>query len=314
MTVLKKATLILPLLFWLESCGDADDTPRLARDTRATDGKAQAIFNSGLAAEKAGKSKRAIKNYRKIANEYPLFPSAHEAAYRRGKLLMAAGEPLEAFESFENVLTKYPASPHYTESMKNQQKIALDAANGNITESFIWIKTRVSVKDCVEMLKQVRQNAPRTPAAELAQFTIGRLYQKEGGDLNYPRAISAYRELTREYPDSKYAPGAQLQIGKILLNSAKKGNQDSANLDRARQVFDDLILAYPSSKEAGIARAEIKKLSTGEIKRTFDIAEFYRKKGNTPSALFYYQETVNRSKSGPLHDKAAAWVKKLSKP
>ncbi len=315
MTVLKKAALLLPLAFLGASCGGSDDTPRLARETRMSDPAAQALFNEGLAAQKAGKTKRALKRYRTVTLKYPLFLSAHEAAYRRGKILEADGEPLEAFDAFNDVLTKYPASPYYADAMKRQQTIALNAANGNITESFIGLlKTRVSVKDTAEMLTRVRENAPRAPSAELAQFTLGRLYQKDGGDINSDRAIQAYRELTRDYPDSKYAPNAQLQIGKILLASARKGNQDSANLDRARQAFDDLLIAYPESEEASLAKAELAKLSAGEIKRNFDIAEFYRKKGNLSSAIFYYQETVKRSKSGTLHDQAQSWIKKLSRP
>jgi outer membrane protein assembly factor BamD len=315
MNVLLRTLFFSSFALFAVSCGSGDDAPRLASDTRASDPKAQVIFNEGLAAEKSGNIKRALKNYRTVSTKYPLFLSADEAAYRRGKLLERTGEPLDAFDAFDDVLTKYPASKHYAESMKRQQKIALDTANGNIKESFIGlVKTRVSVKDTARMLTKVRENAPRAPSAELAQFTLGRLYQKEGGPISSDRAIAAYRELTREYPDSKYAPEAQYQIGKILLSYNKKGNMDSANLDRAKRAFDDILIGYPDSKQAALAKKELARISTGEIQRTFDIAEFYRKKGNISSALFYYQETVNRSKSGPLHDEAKRWINELAKP
>ena len=310
----KLALFCLPALFFFSSCGDSEETPRLARETRASDPKAQALFNEARAAEKAGKTKRATKLYRTLGIKYPLFLSAHEAAYRRAKLLERAGEPLEAFEAYNDILTKYPASPHYAEAMNRQQAIALDTANGNITESFVWVKTRVGLKDTAAMLTQVRENAPRAPSAELAQFTLGRLYQKEGGDRNAIKAIAAFRELTRDYPNSRYAAPAQYQIGKILLSSARKGNQDTANLDRARQAFEDLLIAYPDSKEAPLAKGELTKLKGGETKRLFEVAEFYRKKGNVSSAIFYYQETLNRSRSGSLHDQAQSWINKLSRP
>ena len=315
MTFFKQALFLCSISFWLASCGGSDDTPRLARDTRASDPKAQALFNEGMAAEKSGDLKKARKRYRAVTLKYPLFTASHEAAFRRGKLLEKKGDPLEAFEAYNDVLTKYPASPHYAAAMKRQELIAQQSANGNITQSFIGINTRVSTKDTAKMLTRVRENAPRSPSGEWAQFTLGRLHQKEGsGDISTGRAIAAYRELTRDYPNSKYAPEAQYQIGRILLSAAKTGNQDSANLDRAKRVFDDLLIAYPDSKQARLAKAEIATLASGEVQRNFDIAEFYRKKENIPSALFYYQETIRRSKQGPLAAQARSWIQKLSKP
>lgn len=315
MTPFKQILLLCVSLHLLVSCGGVDETPRLASETRASDPKAQALFNEGLAAEKAGKRKRALKRYRIINERYPLFLRADEAAWRRGRLLEQAGEPLEAFEAYHDLLTKYPASPHYLDALNRQVQIAHGAAEGNITRSFVGIKSRIGVKETAEMLTQLRDNAPRAASAERAQHTLGRLYQKEGSDRkNSTEAINAYRELTREYPNSRYAPDALLQIGKILLASAKSGNQNTANLDQAQQAFDDLLIRYPDSKEAEVARTEIANLRQGEIKRTFDIAEFYRKKGNIPSALFYYQETVNRSQQGSLRAQAQAWIQKLRQP
>lgn len=315
MSHFKQIISLCSLIVMLASCGGSDETPRLARNTRASEPEAEALFQDALTAEKAGQFKKARKRYRTITNKYPLYLKADKAAYQRGRLLEQAGEPLEAFEAYNDVLTKYPASSHYADSMARQEKIARAAANGNITQSFIGLKSRISVKDTAQMLTQVRDNAPRAPSAARSQYTLGRLFQQEGdGGSSSDKAVAAYRELTREYPNSQYAPDAQFQIGKILLSSAKEGNQDTANLDRAKQAFDDLLLRYPDSQEAKLARVELAKLARGEIERTFNIAEFYRKKGNIPSALFYYQETVNRSKSGSLRAKAQGWINQLSQP
>ena len=163
------------------------------------------------------------------------------------------------------------------------------------------------------MLAKVRQNAPRAISAEKAQYTIGRIYQSRGKQISHVvLAISAFRELTRDFPDSKYAPDAQYQIGEILLTQSRKGNQDSANLDRAKRAFEDVLIRYPTSKQAKMAKAQITKLASGNIQRSFDIAEFYRKKGQISSALVYYRDTVIRSNSGPLRASAQGWINKLS--
>ena len=68
------------------------------------------------------------------------------------------------------------------------------------------------------MLAKVRQNAPRAPSAAKAQYAIGRVYQSRGDQASHVvLAITAFRELTRDFPDSKIAPDAQYQIGEILF-------------------------------------------------------------------------------------------------
>jgi outer membrane protein assembly factor BamD (BamD/ComL family) len=220
---------------------------------------------------------------------------------------------LDAFDAYDAILTKYPASPHYAEAIKRQETIAHQAAQGHIKNSFIGIKSRVDVKKTTSMLRKVRDNAPRAASADRAQFTIAEVHQSRGsGSTAAVRAIASYQQLVRDYPNSKYASESQYRIGTILLAEAKQGNQDSANLDRAKRAFDDVLIRYPSSKRAKDAKAQIAKLSSGDIQRSFEVAEFYRKKGQTQSALFYYRETVNKSKPGTLSSKAQGWINKLT--
>jgi outer membrane protein assembly factor BamD len=296
----------------LLSCGGDVESARLASDSRASEKVAQTLYNSAIAAENAGKVGRAIKVYEKIVLRHPLCPAASESAFRWGKLLEKDDELLEAFEAYDAILVKYPASPHYAEAMQRQEIIATQAAEGQINNSFIGFKIRVSLKKSAEMLAKVRQNAPRAISAEKAQYTIGKIYQSRGNQTNEAAlAINAFRELTRDFPDSQYAPDAQYQIGEILLGQSKKGNQDSANLDRAKRAFEDVLIRYPTSKQAKMAKAQIAKLASGNIQRSFEIAEFYRKKGQISSALVYYRDTVMRSNPGPLRTSAQGWINKL---
>jgi hypothetical protein len=61
-----------------------------------------------------------------------------------------------------------------------------------------------------------------------------------------------------------------------------------------------------------MAKVQIAKLATGNIQRSYEIAEFYRKKGQISSALVYYRDTVRRSNPGPLRTSAQGWINKLS--
>jgi hypothetical protein len=43
-----------------------------------------------------------------------------------------------------------------------------------------------------------------------------------------------------------------------------------------------------------------------DIQQSFNVAQFYERKGDTGSARFYYEEVVRKTGSGDLHDKAKA--------
>lgn len=310
MIPIKKASLLLAASLTFVSCGSNPDAPKLASITRAGEGTAQQLYNSGYAAESAGELGKAMKSYKTITKKYPLSSVAANATYRYAKLLENDREPLDAFDAYDALLTKYPASPHYAESIKRQEIIAHQVAQGHIKNSFIGIKSRLDVERTAKMLGKVRDNAPRAASAEKAQFAIGEVYQS--ADNKEGNAIEAYQNVVRDFPNSKYAPEAQYRIGAILLKQAAEGNEDAANLDRAQKALDDVLIRYPNHPRAADARREIAKINSSDIQRSYDVAEFYRKKGQTASALFYYREAVQNSKPGPLRSRAEAWISKLS--
>ena len=90
------------------------------------------------------------------------------------------------------------------------------------------------------------------------------------------------------------------------MKEAQEGNQDQANLNRARESFQDYLSQFPGHKRNGEARSLLKSLGTRDIKNTYDIAQFYEKKGDYSSAKFYYQEVMRDAKSGDYYNKAKA--------
>lgn len=309
MTLIKKASTLLATSLLFVSCGDSQKGVPLAGEARASESPAKTLYDAGYAAESSGNVKKALKSYGTINNKFPHTAVAPEATFRYAKLLERSGEPLDAFQAYDDVLTKYPASSHYSEAMKRQETLAHQVAQGIIKDSFIGFNTSIGPKATTEMLAKVRDNAPRASSAPKAQFAIGEVFEKQ--DNKESEAISSYRKLVRDYSNSNYAPEAQYRIGNILLRQASEGNEDAANIDRARKAFDDLLLRYPNHPRAADAKRAIAKIKSDDIRRSYDIAEFYRKKGQTNSALFYYRETVRKSKDGALRAQAQGWINKL---
>ena len=148
----------------------------------------------------------------------------------------------------------------------------------------------------------------KSAAAAKAQFAIGQLYE---GKKKSKEAITAYQKLVRDQPGSGQAPEALFRVGVILTAEADRGNQNQANLDLAREAFNDYLLQYPGHSRNAEARKFLSGVGGRDLQRSYDIAEFYEKTGKTESAKVYYRDIVTRSKSGPLHDKARARLRQL---
>jgi outer membrane protein assembly factor BamD len=299
--------LVLPVLaVLLASCGDDSDLPPLAGQTQTNNDQAEALFGQAQAAESAGKPDKAIKLYDRIGDEMPLARRAPEARFRQGELLQQEGRIKDSFDAYQELLSRYNNSGLYTKALDRQAAMAQSAAEGQVKTSFLGLKSKLSNDKVVEMLEKVRANSPRSPTASKAQFTIGQLWESQRNSSGSAKAIAAYRDLVLEFPDSKEAPEGQFRIGKILIEEARRGNQDQANLDRARESLQDYLRQYPGHSKNGEARQLMANLGGEDLQRSYKVAEFYERKGDTASAKFYYEEVIRKAKSGPLHDQAKA--------
>ena len=96
-----------------------------------------------------------------------------------------------------------------------------------------------------------------------------------------------------------------------MMEEADRGNQNQANLDLARESFNDYLIQYPGHSRNAEARKLIGSLGGRDLQRSFDIAEFYLKTGKAESAKVYYRDIVKRTGSGTLHDASKARLKEL---
>jgi len=286
----------------------SSDLPPTAGSVSGSSPQASAAFQKARQSEDSGSKRRAIKQYQEVAEKYPWAEEAPEARFRQAKLLQAQGDTVKAFDAYQELINRYRGSDLYSEALGTQAQMAQAAVDGEIKTSFLGMKSNLSSAKIVGMLNKVRNNAPAAPSASKAQFAIGELYQSRG---EAPKAINAYHMLAREYPDSREAAEGQYRIGVLLIKQAERGNQDQANIDLAHEAFQDYLDRYPGHAKNGDARRQLSALGSKDIKRSFDVAEFYRKKGQPESAKFYYREVIRQSKSGDLHDRAKARLAEL---
>ncbi len=300
--------LISASAFPLSSCGPDPDLPIMAGNTQAAASEGEVFYQKAKAADDAGKTGKAIKLYDQTATRFPFAPSAPQARFRQAQLLEQQGDIVKSFEAYDQFLSRFQGSSLYTTALNRQIAMAQSAADGDVKQSMLGLKTKLSLDKTVEMLGKVRDNAPKSASASKAQFTIGRLYE---GKKKSKDAIAAYRQLVRDQPGSPEAPESLFRVGIILTAEADRGNQNQANIDLAREAFNDYLIQYPGHSRNAEARSLVANLGGRDLQRSYDIAEFYQKTGKTESAKVYYRDIVNRAKSGPLHDKAKARLKEL---
>jgi outer membrane protein assembly factor BamD (BamD/ComL family) len=293
----------------ISSCGsDSEDAPPpLVGTIQSSSAPAAGVYQKALEADRAGKSSKALKLYQQTADNYPSAKEAPQARFRQAQLLEHQGEKLKAFEAYNDFLKRYQGSSLYSQALARESALSKDANAGNVKSGFMF-GSKLGADKKVEMLQHVRDAAPQASTAPQAQFDIGEVYANEGDSAN---AIAAYRKLVQDWPESNQAPEGLYRIGIILTEEAKRGNQDNGNLDRAREVFQDYLNSYPNGKRAGDARKQIAQLGAQDAQRSYDVAEFYRRKGDKESARFYYREVLKKQGFGDLHDKAQSRLSSL---
>ena len=294
--------------FLLASCGADSDLPIMAGNTQAAASEGESLYQKAKQADDAGNTGKAIKLYDQTATRFPFAPSAPQARFRQAELLEKQGEILKSFTAYDQFLERFQGSGLYTTALNRQAAMAQSAADGDVKSSMLGIKTKLSLDKTVEMLGKVRDNAPKSATAAKAQFSIGQLYETQ---KKSKEAITAYRQLVRDQPGSAQAPEALFRVGVILTAEADRGNQNQANLDLAREAFNDYLIQYPGDSRNAEARRLISNLSGRDLQRSYDIAEFYQKTGKTESAKVYYRDIMSRAKSGPYYDKDRARLKEL---
>jgi outer membrane protein assembly factor BamD (BamD/ComL family) len=295
--------------FLIGSCGSDDEVPLLmAGNTQVASDEGEKIYQKAKQADGAGNTGKAIRLYDQVATKFPFAPSAAQARFRQAQLLEERGDIEKSFEAYDMVLKRYQGSGLYTTAYKRQVTMAQSAADGDVKSSMMGFKTKLSLDKTVAMLGKVRDNAPKSAEAAKSQFTIGQLYE---GKKKPKEAIAAYRQLVSDQPGSAQAPTALFRVGVLLTADADRGNQNQANLDLAREAFNDYLIQYPGDSNNAEARRLLDNLGGRDVQRSYDVAEFYQKTGKSESAKVYYRDVMARAKSGPLYEKARSRLKEL---
>jgi outer membrane protein assembly factor BamD len=266
---------------WNYSATD-DETPA-AKNAKEQLARAQEF-------EKNGDTDKAIKAYRVFVKKFAFAKDAPNAQLKIGDLLEQIGDHDHAFDAYGEYIKKYPRGEFFDKAVEAQFNIAKRFLDGERVRMY-GIKTFASMDRTQKMFSQIVEKAAYSKYAPLSQFNIGLAFEKQG---KFNEAIEAYKTVLVKYPNDPIAADAQYQIGYAYQKQTREGTYDPGLSTKAREAYEDFNARFPNSEKVKQANENIKVLSGGQTRSSYEIAKFYDKQKQYKAAVIYYNEVIKQ--------------------
>ncbi|MDO8749218.1 MAG: tetratricopeptide repeat protein [Candidatus Omnitrophota bacterium] len=219
----------------------------------------QAQFMIGNLYERQGKQKKAILEYEKISNLYPLsriglkVPVYIAEYYQRDKNEVEAVKAYDkAIKYYKRLINEYSGTS-FSAVLKDFLALAY-VSQGS------WDKA-------VDVWQTIVDENPQDQVGENLLFTLGETYLRQIKDLQ--KAIDTYEDFVSKNPNSKIIKYAKFQIGRLYLIKE--------DFPSAIKIFKEIIENYPK---------EIKLCADAKLA----IAACYEKQGDWEGVMRVYAE------------------------
>jgi tetratricopeptide (TPR) repeat protein len=182
--------------------------------------------------------KKASESYRKLLQEYPRSRVAPAAQFSIGNVYLELGLSDEAVAEFEAFLKKYPSGSVFRPLVL--QRMAMAHQQKGRTEEAQKLWTQIT-------------DLPAALNRDQAYLELARLAEAAG---RKEEAIQQYRELTKLYPNSPYAPES---IMKVQLLGGSAGEAASSLPPEAMRQLEKIVRETMESTPPQPPAAEPKK-------------------------------------------------------
>ena len=206
------------------------------------------LMNNARNAEEAGQTKRAIKNYERVAKRYPNSIYAAEALYRAGLLYEQRREYYKAFDTFQDLVQKYPNNARFSQVIADQYRIANALSEGK--RAYMWgvipgLKNR---EKALEYFERVVANAPFSDYAPLSLMNIARGHQRMDAS---EEAIDALDRMINSYPRNVLTPDAYLKLAETHAELVDGPAYDQASTKASITYYEDYLIQFPGDAALG---------------------------------------------------------------
>ena len=266
--------------------------------------EADAMLAEARTLVKSGEYSDAESVLESLKRKYENAPCIPEARFLLAEVYEKQNMPRDAFDEYDKVVTRYQSSNLYSKALDRQLTIAMQAAEGTLKVNVLGLwKSNVDSATVEEWLGKVIMNAPYNDLAATATSVLGKfLVNRE----KYEEAAMVYSKLVEDYPNSKYAPEAQLMVAQLWSSSRERGDRNLVNLNRAREAYEEFTLRFPNHKDAGKALAEASNVRRLLVRQELEVGRYYLERAREyPSAIFCFENVIRQKSENPEAAKEA---------
>jgi len=203
-----------------------------------------------------GKYEKAIAELQDLLAKFPGAEWAPEAQFLLAEGYYRSGDYSSAISEYEQVVEQYGLSPW---AERAQFQIGMCYLKQSLPPSL----DQEDTYKALEVFGRFLEDYPESPLAERAKgyirkcrdklaeklYRMGLVYRK----LGHPEAAEIYfRDLLKEYPDSRWAPWALYELGRLA--------EDRGDLGEARRAFEEVLSGEGEESLKHRAREALKKL------------------------------------------------------
>lgn len=285
-------------------CGSFDDIPPVGQ-VKAVDPVADALLAEAKVLQAEGRMAKSRKPLKEITQYHKLAPNAAEARYLLGRSYEATQDYRDAFKEYGKLIDRYPQSSLYADALNHQLAMAMDAATGKMEVPVLWgaWSTTMESSVVVKWLREIVEKAPyndmaATASSILAKYLVDRERPEE--------ARLEYARLVEKYPDSRYAPEAQLMVAQLWAESHTRGDNNLVNLSNAREAYEEFTLRFPKHAEAKKALSEASNMERLMIQQQLEVGRYYLERSKEyTSAIFCFEDVIRQKTTNPEAAKEA---------
>jgi outer membrane protein assembly factor BamD len=160
-------------------------------------------------------------------------------------------------------------------------------------------------KEAATLFQQLRDQYPQSPFAPLAQIKLGDAFYLDG---KYEEAYAAYNNFTSNNFNSDALPYAYYQKGMCFYQRMNGIDHDQSPANKAIQEFDALVTTFPESKFAFMGQARIAESQNLLAGHEFYVGEFYYKRKDYDAAMRRFKGMIKSYPDSGYHQKAFNYI------
>ncbi len=292
----------------LTMCTSFDDTIPPAGLVTAATPEAATLLQRAKDYRAENRQSKAIRTLKELRRKYPLSAEAPQSRFLLAEIYEADGDYREAFKEYGKLIERYQDSDLYDDALNRQLAMATAAANGKLKTDVFWGAWQTEMESSVvrEWLQSIISNAPYNEMSATAASILGKyLYDRE----QFEASRQVYAKLVEDYPDSRYAPQAQLMVASIWATDRTRGNQNMVNLANAREAYEEFTLRFPKHPQARKALKDAANVDRLLVEQQLEVGRYYLERSHEYTSAVFCLEDVIRQKS--KNPEAAAEAQEL---